>query len=423
MAILVAPVLARSLGPTGRGELAAVLAPLTLADPVAAIGTQTTATYFVSKGEEPSRVVRLCLALLIPTALLAYTAIFCLAPTLAGSDSHLASVLRIAAIAVFFGALSAPIRGSVVAMGRYGYINLERWLAAGCRAVVIVVAALVGSLTVPLAVSASLVTGLLASLVLVGAFSVGGRHSRKRNRHSRGKSRASTMSTSDAPVSLKTVSRYSLSTWIWTIGTNVNARLDQVLLAGLVPPRDLGLYAVAVTLAELPASVLTISQRIVLAELSADAGRARLGTASRVTLESSIVLAAISALLGPFCVRLVFGTGYNSAAPLFLILLVGSVFWSLSQTLASALAAYNCALQASLTEIFGAIVTCVGILVFAPHYGIKAAAWTSVAAYAIVALLRIFYLKKLGHSSIGELVFPRRSDLHWLRAQVGKLRG
>lgn len=62
--IITAPILARALGPEGRGQLAAILQPLSVADAFAAIGVPAAMTYFVASGVHPSQLRRPAMILL-----------------------------------------------------------------------------------------------------------------------------------------------------------------------------------------------------------------------------------------------------------------------------------------------------------------------------------------------------------------------
>jgi O-antigen/teichoic acid export membrane protein len=178
-----------------------------------------------------------------------------------------------------------------------------------------------------------------------------------------------------------------------SLGQLVNQRIDQFILARLVSAKQLGYYAVAVTYASV-ALVVALAPAWHMFSQASRQGRIapeRFRWLQRRTTAAMIAVAVIGGLGAPFLMTLVFGHAFVPAILPAVVLLAGGAPLALSALRAAAWKASGRPLPAALAEGAGVLVTVVGLAVFAPRFGIIAAAWTSVAAYATVmaVLLRV----------------------------------
>ena len=174
-----------------------------------------------------------------------------------------------------------------------------------------------------------------------------------------------------------------------SIGQLVNQRIDQFILARLVSATQLGYYAVAATYASFALGVALAPAWHLFSQAS-KGGRIdpeRFRWLQRRTTTAMVVVAVGGAVCAPIFMTVVFGHSYAPAVFPAVILLAGGPPLALSALRAAAWKASGRPLPAALAEGIGMVVTVVGLTVFATHFGIIAAAYTSVAAYATVTLV------------------------------------
>jgi O-antigen/teichoic acid export membrane protein len=174
-----------------------------------------------------------------------------------------------------------------------------------------------------------------------------------------------------------------------SVGQLVNQRIDQFILAGLVSSTQLGYYAVAVTYATF-ALVVALAPAWHLFSQASKHGRIvpeRFRRLQRNTTLEMVCIAVLGALCAPVFMTAVFGRAFAPAVIPAVVLLAGGPPLALSALRAAAWKASGRPLPAALAEGIGVVVTAVGLGVFAPRFGIIAAAYTSVVSYATVTLV------------------------------------
>ena len=242
--------LARSLGPAGRGEFAALVLWAALAFDIAALGTPGAVAYWAASSDPRAglRLVRRA----YPVLAFAGVALFAILLFLSGRAGSLALV----GICAF--ALWVPIRIGVMPMIRYeqgcgNMVVFNRLRAVPEIGPVLgyAVAAMFGVLTVGVAS-----TSVLVFLVAAGLWAM--REVRRTGSAHR--------ATADSPrvVSPRAFWKYSLAEWVSVLATKGNRTIDLFLLTMLaVSTAQIGLYAVAATAAAVLA-VIGVSLGMVL---------------------------------------------------------------------------------------------------------------------------------------------------------------
>lgn len=315
--LVTAPVLARALGPEGRGQLAAVLQPLSVADAFAAIGVPAAMTFFVARGIHPSRLRGPSLLLLtlssviVAAALAAYSSEISKA---SGLPQHLLLLLWASTI---IGAYISSRRGAWQGFRRYGLLDGERVSAASTRLVLIVGLFTLGVTTMfPYAV-AYVLSGLLAAGLLFRQLpNMDVAESRRRNKFS-------------GPV----FARYAVLASLGAISMTLNNRLDQAALPAAVSAHDLGLYSVAVTVAEVPVIIATVMNRNLLAEAGANAAKKVLLRTTLTGIVGVSICCLGIALVAPWLVPLAFGPAFEGSVGLIWLLLGGTVLGTCASAL------------------------------------------------------------------------------------------
>jgi O-antigen/teichoic acid export membrane protein len=179
-----------------------------------------------------------------------------------------------------------------------------------------------------------------------------------------------------------------------------NQRIDQMALSLFVPPRQLGFYAVAVTLATAvtvfpqAAGIVTFSRG---SSQNSDDAKKTIGISFRASLTWLLLCASALYLLAPFLIRLVFGSAFEGSILACRILLPGTVMIGLNQVLYNGSSALGRPGLPSIAEGISMVVTAIGLYLLLPRYGFIGAAIISSIAYTTSFLLMLV----LAHNQLG----------------------
>jgi antigen flippase len=403
LANLVSGVLvARALGPSGRGEIAAILM-VALFPYLLTIGCQRAVAFHQARHpEDAGRLLTTWLLLLTPFTVISILALEALVPVLLAEQA--ASTQTIARIWV---ATSTVVLLSRIPLGilqgdhDFGFYYLvgtaQPVLIAGGYAVL----AVTGSLTVTTALVA---TGLTFALCTLGATA------RVVRRHTPGRpSRALAQSTG----------MYGLRAQFGDLGSSVNARLDLLVIPALLSAASVGLYSVATNVSWIVFSAVAAASVVVLPTT------ARSGSNAPETVAASFYLALMVASLFALAIALVsrpavsllYGTEFDDAVAPLRILLLGVVAYAAANVLVAGLYGANRPFWAASTEVAGALVTVVGLLVVVPSHGIVGAAFVTVLSYSTVLVGAAVLYRYLCAGSWDRLR-PRRQLIRRLREPV-----
>jgi O-antigen/teichoic acid export membrane protein len=389
-ALVTSPLLARGLGPDGRGELAALLTPLTIAEAMAAVGTPLAAAYFVRSGADLRSVRRAGLWIVTVSGVGTALLLVAFAPALLGTYPHLVPTFRWLTLGVVVGAYIELYRGVRSGQEAYGRVNANYWLAALARLTGIVALALLGALTAPRVAVLSIAVGVVAGLTLI----------RRPGRP------AGAPPDEASTVSSRRMLRFSLHTWAGVVSGSVGARLDQFFLIGLVTPEVLGIYAVAVTAAQVPMAFFPAVQRLFLNRAAASDDAAALTKAARLSATVALLMLLALEPVLPWAVTTVFGDPFAEAAGLAQVLVVGAALWGIGQSLSGLLIGVGRPGHASAADAVGVVLLGLCLIPLQAWLGVTGAALAVVASSAVATLLKAVFLAHGRETTATALLAP-----------------
>jgi O-antigen/teichoic acid export membrane protein len=395
------PLLARALGPAGRGELQAVLVPLSLAPIVFSFGISGFAYRMLPRGRTVEETLgSLGLPLLVLGSIVAAAAVP-IADVLASGRETVRTFLII-------GFLAAPLSFLILLLSS-SLAALERWRSVVAMSVTPFVVSLVativlfaaGLLSVATASATAIVASLLAAVPGLALL--------------RGIRR---------PVFRFSLAwdgiKFGVKSWLGGLAQTANARLDQLIMITVVPERQLGLYAVATTISGASANVTGAISPPLMTRI-ASGERHLMPQAVRVTVMLTIMLNLALALITPTVLSVVFGPQFRGAVPMALLLLTASVPLAGATVLSTALQGDGAPMIPSVAEGIALIVTVAGLLVLLkPLEGIGAAI-VSVAAYSASFSFQVVMAGRRIDVPRSEFLVPRRADVMWLRDRIAGL--
>lgn len=398
------PILARTLGPAGRGELAAVLAPLALVTALFSFGLPEALTYVVAtRRASVASAARIGVIVGALSGVIALVVILLVLPTLLHRYPHAHGLLTTLALTLpvlmGVGALRAVAQGRQ----RFDLVIRERWFSVVVRLALICAFAAAGTLTVSKAAWATHGVAVAATIMLIPI---------TRERRAR--------DLSSAPSRLAPyVVRYGARTWFGTLSTLLILRLDQALLVPFAGARQLGFYAVAVSIAEVPATALLAVRDVVFATSADRSDPALVARAARLVVLVAVPVSVVGILVAPFFLPAIFGRDFGPSVAMTQILFLAAIPGGVTGVLGAGLLSAGRPGLGSLSQAVAAVVTVVALVLLVPPLGAIGAAYASLLAYAVAAALVTLALARVTGLRALDCLVPRPSDARYL---LGRLR-
>lgn len=396
------PITARALGADGRGQLAAIVVILAIGPWLLDIGLGQWLSRERARGGTREDLLGAALPVVLAVSMLSILGAIPLAHAIGDGRESVVTFLEIGFFLMPLNVILFALTGLAVGESRWNLYAAIRVVANVLPVVILVVLAATASVTVASSAAAYLVSGMLGGLLVL--------------RTVQGVRRLNFSATRTAAAL-----RFGSRCWLNQVAGSANLRLDQVLMAPLVASRELGLYAVAVTISSVTlgltqAVCATVFPRVAEGDPGLAARACRV-TALIVAL-AGVMLAATTPVLVPF----VFGEEFRAAVPMTQILLVASVPLAVTFVLASALVAANEPGATMRAELAALAVTLPALIIFLPGSGGRAAAVISVLAYTLRVAIQLVAARRTFSLPARSFLVATRDDLAWLLAQARLVR-
>lgn len=403
--IVTAPLLARALGPSDRGAVAAVAVPLVVLPILLNFGVGDSLIYHLARGRT-SRVtsIRLAVGLGLALGLLTTAVIWVTAPVFLRQFPEHVDLMRMIALTVPLSFVLNALRAVAQGEGNFRLVNVERVLTVLLRLAAVVVAFAVGLLSVASASWISFLAALVAALLFFPLALQGWRRGRGEGKQEEPPVPARQVLPAPIPEevplpagwsvreALLPVTTYGLRTWVGGSVGFLSTKIDQPLLALVSTPQQLGYYAVAAALADVPNAALAALREVIFSTAAGRKAPELAAVATRGLLLISAPAVAVAVLVMPLVVPVMFGSDFAPAVVMAQILLIGAVPASLTAVLGVGLLGIGRPTAWSAT-IVGGLVLSVGLLLaLTPVLGGTGAAVavTSARTFAFLVLAVIF---------------------------------
>lgn len=368
-------VFARTLGASGRGDLAAIVAALGVLEVALTFGIQDVLARHIAKGSLPQGAER-TLATAAVAASLIPGVLICLYCHSRGFDWTVAGV---AGLAVPLATATALGRGVLVGRRAYRTIGVSMILVGVLKFAAPFVLIFVRNpneniaLLVVLAWTVAPAIPIFASRPFAGPLS----------------------SVREA----RQILWESLGIWPMNLAWLLNRRLDQLVLAVAVSAADLGVYAVCVGVAEVPAMLAYGLQEVILARVAKSQSFNGVPRFTLAILVTGGVSGAVAAFFAAPLLAAVFGAEFRSGSLALSILLVAASFQISAMLLTRCLIAVGRGRSATMAYTGGLCVTVVLLpIVVSLGGGITGTAAVSLAASMCAYLLALASLRRFSRS-------------------------
>ena len=402
--------LARWLGPSDRGVLALVAYAAELTVAIGTAGFTYAVAYYASR-RDADRGALLGNSLLVGgvLALVCVPAFALLAHELAralshGQDAEAWSLVGIVVVVTF---LDWCIHNQLIGKLQFGWLN-----------VLLVASQLVSLLAIVVFIRAAgwgviggLLSGVSASVVMVvGSLAVIGR-----------------LRPSFDPGLMRRLFAYGSRVSVGWIFQLVNYRADVFVLQIFVSLKDVGVYVVAVLVAELALTAGGALNRSVSALVANYEGEDRQTDTITSSMRHGIILTAATvaglAVVGGFAIRIAFGPEFTSAIAPMYILLPGMIFLGCGSVVTGNLRGIGRPGVSSVLAGATVLITLALDFLLIPRHGIDGAALASTIAYTAYGVAGVVILSRVTKLSIRSLAVPTARDLVPYRTAVTAVLG
>ena len=400
VALITGPILARSLGVDGRGDVAAATAPLALIITVATFGIPEAVTWTVARSPHLARNAAARGFLLLGAGgLLAFLAVVVASPWLSGGDSYVSFLIDIAALAIVPSLLVGVMRGIASAKHRWHLVAVERVLTSALRLVMLIPFWLTGTLT-PL-----VATLTIAGMPIAGAFVYLGL---LRNLHPRAE-------VVPREAAMGGLLNYGMRLWVGSLSGILLSRIDQVLMTPLAGTYQLGLYVVAVNVSELPLIINQAVRDVSFVTDAKDSVDERLAASARISTALCAVAGIVLGVTMLWWLPFLFGHGFQESIPIAAVLLVAVVLGTPGSIAGSGLSARGRPGLRSISLTIACVINIGLIVLLTPPMGAMGAAIATLVGNLVSSNLNLLFLRLFFGVRSLQFYGLKRSDLGTLR--------
>lgn len=409
--------LARLLGPAGRGEFAAVQAWAGFFAGVARLGVEHAVVHFT--GQEPrgdGRWMGSALTVALVGGLPVVAAgLWILPSALAGERAEVLAVARLYLVAFF---VIQSVRLVWISSLR-GRRKLKHW--NGLR--IFETGAWLGTLVVGLASaregSVWYVHAYLATMaaVTVAVVVTAERH------------RASPLEVTR--TALRKATRFSLPLAGASVPQQLQngARLGQLVIVAMADPRAAGLFAVAAGWVRFLRPVTQALPSVIFPYVSgsggAGEGEARIRTGIHVTVLLAVAAGVLLAAAAPVAIPVLYGSSFGAAVPAAVVLVSGGVLRSIGESAEGGLRGLGRTGAILRAELVGLVLGGGAMVPLVDRFGLMGAAWASCLGFAVTGFLMVYTVVRSTDLAPRELVptvAEARRLLRWAWQAMGALR-
>ncbi len=220
------------------------------------------------------------------------------------------------------------------------------------------------------------------------------------------------------PRTWRPLMRFGLPTVLSAIPVMLNMRMDQLVMAAFLPARNLGLYVVAVTWSTIMSPILTAVGMVLFPQVasmgSQQAQIEMVAAVSRLSAGVSALLALALALATPLGLPLLFGQDFRPAVLSAVILVGAGAISNVNQVLEEGSRGLGYPVFSLRAEVGGLVATGIGLWFLLPSLEIVGAALASVLGYSTVTALLLWQLKRNFGLRPGRYLAPSGTDWNML---------
>lgn len=202
--------------------------------------------------------------------------------------------------------------------------------------------------------------------------------------------------------------------------TTLNYRIDVIMLEGKVSDAAIGVYSIGVSLAERVWLIPDAMKGVLVSNVAKGKGAEEVAYVIRICNTVCLFLILALVALGEVFIKIVFGSEYDGAYQVTLILLIGAIFMVYYKMIA----AYNIVLGKQRISFIFLLISVIGNVlsnwILIPKMGIYGAGFASVISYSICSLMFIVYFIRMTKTPLSQMLVLSASDFKKLKTKLKK---
>jgi len=400
--IMASVVLARILGPEKRGVVATILAVPFLVFPLVSMGLRQTAAYYTGKkiADERSLFATLGLLLILLSGLgVAISLLIGAANGLTDRYGWLAMLL--ATIFIPFNLWFTITKGILIGKRGLIVIAISTVMIPISYLFLLLPIGFVGEYQVEAVILATVISAAIGAVYISLRFRTFG-----------------SLKPNYVPGLPKQLIKlgvvYALSLFI----VNLNYRLDVLILERLSNATEVGIYTVAVRLAELlwmiPAALALVNFSYSASAQDQQAQSLRTAKMMRVVLWGALLPGVLLFILAPVIIPFVYGSEFERSGAAVQAILPGIWAALVFKMLNSDLAGRGLPKISLVIYSVGVPINILLCVWWIPSHGSTGASWASSVSYTAVAIMMAITYARVTRIRFGELLLPRKSDFNFI---------
>jgi O-antigen/teichoic acid export membrane protein len=214
---------------------------------------------------------------------------------------------------------------------------------------------------------------------------------------------------------LKEELNYGLRSYPGIVTEFTIMRLDQMMLTGMASSSVIGLYTIAVALAEITATLASSVADALMPEVAASESKEKstllLGKSLRLTVYAHLLVLIPLWFAAPYILTFVYGAEFGAAAWTLRVLLVASIVLSAGMIVISGLNGFGHPGLSTIAKLASAVTTIVALVYLLPVWGIMGAALASLIGYAVMLVVALVSVRKTRGAEFWKTLRPRKQDV------------
>jgi O-antigen/teichoic acid export membrane protein len=411
LALITGPLSARLLGPSGRGELAAIQNLYWLVGTLSLLGMPEATLYFTARRErEPRRIMSSGMVVALLACPVFYLLTYHLVPMLlAAQPPRVAITARGCILGIPLYVLCLVPLYSLRGNNDLAWWNLMRAVPAFGWLLLLVV---LPFFVVP--TSTAIAFGYLGMLTLALAPTLWVIVRRIPG------------SFAPDPTLWPRMLKYGIPIGGSAIPILLNLRLDQMLMAALLPSRSLGLYVVAVAWSGLVTHLLYAIGTVLFPRVASAVEPSRgalLAQGCRVSMISAMLLALLVAAATPVAIPLLFGRAFQDSVAVSIVLVFAAVISGMNVVCEEGLRGIGETPIVFWGEAAGLLITALALAILLRPLGIMGAGIASVTGYLATLVFLLIRICNRTSQSMRDLLVLKSDDLNLIFQKIRLLRG
>lgn len=420
--LLIAPAIARGLGAEGRGGVAAATALLVVLLALGSLGLPESSTYWIAKHTDRSLQIaaRTLVLLLIVGSIISF-ALILLVGDISGKSSATRAAMLIAIYSLVPNLLSLGLRGIAAGLGYWNLPAIERYITAAVRLLGVYFLFFTGTITVlntSIVLVFSSVAGALSYVHLfrTPSMQVRGDHlDFSEDRHE-------VQQNAGSKLGFGNQISYASRIWLGLAGAAVLSRVSQVIMPSLAPLDQLGIYVVAVNIADACIVVSIAIRDVVFAEATRDGSQNRVLRSARLAFALTAANGLLVGATAPVWLVPIFGEDFKEAYLPLIVLLATYTLGTPGSIAGAGLGALGRPGSRSIAVVAGAALNILLVAILAPSFGAFGAALATLAANLFCAVLVSKIYISRSNARWRDLYIPNRDDFREVGLLIWRVR-